>query len=78
MNLLFLCDSDNVPYNEITSFIALQKNNMKTPNDDLIYTQNTPFTEEDMQQIYKTYEEYKEINSLIEFDDFLNMANENF
>ena len=75
---LLLCDSDNVPYNEITSFIALQKNNMKTPNDDLIYTPDIPFKEEDMKQIYKTYEEYKEINSLIEFDDFLNMANKIF
>lgn len=43
---------------------------MKTPNDDLIYTPDISFKEEDMKQIYKTYEEYKEINSLIEFDDF--------
>lgn len=75
---LLLCLPDSVPYNEISSFIALQKTNMKKSEDNLIYNSETPFTEDIMQKIYELYEEYKRINSYIEFDDFLNMANEIF
>ena len=75
---LQLCSTDDVPHNEIFSFIALQKVNMKHPTDDLIYTSNMPFKKDDMKRIFKMYEEYKDRNSYIEFDDFLNMANEAF
>lgn len=75
---LQLCSTDDVPHNEIFSFIALQKVNMKYPNDDLIYTSDMPFKNDDMKRIFKMYEEYKDRNSYIEFDDFLNMANETF
>ena len=37
-----------------------------------------PFKNDDMKRIFKMYEEYKDRNSYIEFDDFLNMANEAF
>lgn len=75
---LLFCLPDSVPYNEISSFIALQKTNMRKPEDNLIYNSEIPFSEEIMQKIYELYEEYKRINSYIEFDDFLNMANEIF
>lgn len=75
---LQLCSIDDIPYNEIFSFIALQKVNMKYPIDDLVYTIDIPFQKDDMKRIYKMYEEYKDRNSYIEFDDFLNMANEVF
>lgn len=75
---LQLCGVDDVPHNEVFSFIALQKINMKHPTDDLIYISDMPFKNDDMKRIYKMYEEYKDKNSYIEFDDFLNMANEAF
>lgn len=75
---LRLCSADDVPYNEVFSFISLQKVNMKHPTDDLIYASNMPFKKDDIKRIYKMYEEYKNRNSYIEFDDFLNMANEIF
>lgn len=75
---LQLCSVDDVPYNEVFSFIALQKINMKDLTDDLIYMSDIPFSKDDMKKIYITYEEYKNKNSYIEFDDFLNMANEIF
>ncbi len=75
---LQLCSTDDVPHNEIFSFIALQKVNMKHTNDDLIYLSDMPFENDDMKRIFKMYEEYKNRNSYIEFDDFLNMANEAF
>lgn len=75
---LHLCSSDDVPYNSIFSFIALQKINMKRTSDDLIYISDMPFKNDDMKRIFKMYEEYKNKNSYIEFDDFLNMANEIF
>lgn len=75
---LSLCFPDAVPHNEIISFIALQKTNMKNPDDVLIYNKEIPFPELIMQQIYKLYENYKQVNYYIEFDDFMNMANEVF
>lgn len=75
---LQLCENDDVPYNEVFSFIALQKINMKYSIDDLIYKSDMPFKKDDMKRIYKMYEEYKDRNSYIEFDDFLNMANKVF
>lgn len=73
---LHLCLPDDVPYNEILTFIALQKTNMLKPKDSLIYPPNIPFQEKLMQRIYEHYEKFKEGKSYIEFDDFLNMANE--
>ena len=75
---LQLCATDDVPYNEIFSFIALQKTNMKHPTDELIYTSNMPFKKDAMKRIYVMYEQFKEKKTYIEFDDFLNMANEVF
>ena len=75
---LQLCATDDVPYNEIFSFIALQKTNMKHPTDELIYTSNMPFKKDAMKRIYIMYEQFKEKKTYIEFDDFLNMANEVF
>ena len=73
---LRLCSVDDVPYNEIVSFIVTQKNNMKSPTDKLIYTGKLPFKKKDMAKIYSAYEDFKTRNSYIEFDDFLNMAND--
>jgi len=75
---LHLCSSDNVPYNDVFSFIALQKINMKKPSEHLVYPDGLPFGKEDMQGIYVSYEKEKEKRAYIEFDDFLNMANEIF
>lgn len=73
---LQLCSADDVPYNEIASFISLQKVNMKHPHQNLLYPNDIPFAKTTMKKIYTMYEEYKERNKYIEFDDFLNMANE--
>lgn len=73
---LQLCSVNDVPYNEIFSFIALQKINIRYHDDKLIYPSGIPFKEDIMKQIYTMYEEFKNRNSYIEFDDFLNMAND--
>ncbi len=71
-----LCQQHDIPYNEVLSFIAKQKVNMLKPNDKLMYGEDIPFKKSDMQKIYAYYESKKERKSYIEFDDFLNMANE--
>ena len=76
--LLALCQPEDIPYNDIFSFIALQKTNMLNPNDKLIYKKGLPFSERNMQKIYLMYENEKQKNNYIEFDDFLNMANDIF
>lgn len=73
-----LCQPDDVPFNEIFSFISKQKINMLKPEDDLIYGGPLPFSRQAMQKIYSSYEIAKQNHSYIEFDDFLNMANEIF
>ena len=74
---LSLCSKNDVPYNDIVRFIAIQKYNNLYPNDELIYKKDLlPFTKEQMREIYEKYEEYKNQHSYIEFDDFLNMAND--
>ena len=70
------CDKDELPYNELMRFIAAQKNNMVKNLDDLIYIPDMPYKNEKMQRIYREYEKHKEDYRLIEFDDFLNMAND--
>lgn len=71
-------NKDDVPVNEILSFISLQKIHMLSPDDDLIFLSNLPYEEKSMKAVYKMYEEEKEKNSYIEFDDFLNLANKIF
>lgn len=73
---LQLCEIEDVPYNGIMTFIALQKVHMKKPTDSLIYPSEMPFQAQDMKCIYKRYEDFKDDKSYIEFDDFLNIANE--
>ena len=74
-----LCsDATDVPFNEIMTFIALQKTNMLKPTDELIYKDDIPFSKEDMKKIYVQYEDYKKKKSYIEFDDFLNIVNDIF
>lgn len=75
---LHLCSSDDVSYNDIFSFIALQKVNMRKPTEILVYPDELPFEQKDMQAVYVAYEKEKEQRGYIEFDDFLNMANEVF
>ena len=62
---LQLCATDDVPYNEIFSFIALQKTNMKHPTDELIYTSTMPFKKDAMKRIYIMYEQFKEKKTYI-------------
>ena len=74
---LSLCSKNDVPYNDIVRFIAIQKYNNLYPADELVYKKDAlPFTKEQMKEIYEKYEEYKNQHSYIEFDDFLNMAND--
>lgn len=74
---LSLCSKNDVPYNDIVRFIAIQKYNNLYPADELIYKKDVlPFVKEQMKEIYEKYEEYKNQHSYIEFDDFLNMAND--
>ena len=71
-----MCDKDNTPYNDIASFISQQKVFMVKSSDQLIYSNAMPFKDNIMKLIYEKYEGYKETHNLIEFDDFLNMAND--
>lgn len=70
---LGLCNKDDIPYNEICVFITRQKINMVTDN--FIYSDNDPFSSDEMRSIYLKYEEFKKYKNYIEFDDFLNIAN---
>lgn len=70
-----MCDKDELPYNDIMRFIGVQKNNMIKDIGHLIYISDMPYSNERMQQIYREYEQYKNENHLIDFDDFLNIAN---
>lgn len=70
---LKLCKKkEDMPLNELLSFIAKQKLNMATA-DDLIY-EDCCYSNDIMKQIYISYEEYKARHNLIEFDDFLNIV----
>lgn len=70
---LGLCNKDDIPYNEICVFITRQKINMVTDN--FIYSDDDPFSSDEMRSIYLKYEEFKKYKNYIEFDDFLNVAN---
>lgn len=70
---LGLCNKDDIPYNEICVFITRQKINMITDN--FIYSDDDPFSSDEMRSIYLKYEEFKKHKNYIEFDDFLNIAN---
>ena len=70
---LGLCNKDDIPYNEICVFITRQKINMVTDN--FIYSDDDPFSSDEMRSIYLKYEEFKKYKNYIEFDDFLNIAN---
>lgn len=72
---LGLCDKNEIPYNEICKFIAVQKVNM-IKNNKLVYCEEQPFPANDMFKIYTLYEDFKSKNRYIEFDDFLNIAND--
>lgn len=71
-----LCSKDDVPYNDILRFIGKQKNAMLSAMDELIYSDDDPFNKNNMKEIFVSYEKFKEENRYIEFDDFLNLANE--
>lgn len=71
-----MCDKDELPYNDIMRFIGVQKNNMIKNLNDLIYISDMPYKDEEMLRIYKEYEGYKNEHYLIDFDDFLNIAND--
>lgn len=71
-----LCSKDDVPYNDILRFIGKQKNAMLSTTDELIYSDDDPFSKKNMKEIFVSYEKFKEENRYIEFDDFLNLANE--
>lgn len=71
-----LCSKDDVPYNDILRFIGKQKNAMLSAMDELIYSDDDPFSKKNMKEIFVNYEKFKEENRYIEFDDFLNLANE--
>ena len=70
-----LCSKDDVPYNDILRFIGKQKNAMLSTMDELIYSDDDPFSKNNMKEIFVSYEKFKEENRYIEFDDFLNLAN---
>lgn len=71
-----LCSKDDVSYNDILRFIGKQKNAMLSTTDELIYSDDDPFSKNNMKEIFVSYEKFKEENRYIEFDDFLNLANE--
>lgn len=64
---------EDLPLNELLCFISMQKTNM-TNIDNLLYDDNVKhsYSKEELQLIYREYEEYKNKNKYIEFDDLLN------
>ena len=70
-----ICSKEDVPYNDILRFIGKQKNEMLNTMDELIYSDDDPFSKNNMKEIFISYEKFKEENRYIEFDDFLNLAN---
>ena len=64
-------------YNDIVRFIATQKHHMLSPTDEeLIFLSDMPYSKNAMREIYSRYEKFKESKGYIEFDDFLNLAND--
>ena len=66
-------NSNDLPYNDIMRFIALQKTEMRS-TDNLCFDIDMPFSDGNMKYIYTSYEKHKAQNDLIEFDDLLNMV----
>lgn len=56
------------------SFISFQKNNLISPNDNLIINSNLYFMENKLRKLYKLYEERKNFEKKIDFDDMLIMC----
>lgn len=77
-NELRVCKKEDLPFNEIMTFISKQKTNMLSATDSLIYEDDYTFTNDTMREIYFRYEKFKEENFYIDFDDFLILANEIF
>jgi DNA helicase-2/ATP-dependent DNA helicase PcrA len=75
MNLK-VCQKNKAAYNEVMQFISKQKSRMLTPANRLIYGEELPYEKTKMKCIYKEYESYKARRGYIEFDDFLNIAND--
>lgn len=73
-----LCSvQDDLEYNDIMKFIAMQKRNrLKSDCDleDIIHINNLPYSDKVMKNIWIDYEEYKQSYSYIEFDDFINIV----
>lgn len=61
-----LCSKDDVPYNDILRFIGKQKNAMLSTTDELIYSDDDPFSKNNMKEIFVSYEKFKEENRYIE------------
>ena len=57
-----LCSKDDVPYNDILRFIGKQKNAMLSTTDELIYSDDDPFSKNNMKEIFVSYEKFKEEN----------------
>lgn len=73
-----LCgEKEKCKYNDIARFIATQKHYMLSPTDEeLIFLSDMPYSKNAMREIYSRYEKFKESKGYIEFDDFLNLAND--
>ncbi len=73
-----LCgEKEKCRYNDIVRFIATQKHHMLSPTDEeLIFLSDMPYSKNTMREIYSRYEKFKESKGYIEFDDFLNLAND--
>ena len=61
----------NWDYKSFLNFISLQKNNMITPDDELLIPENIEFLRDDLETIYFEYEKLKDNEHLIDFDDML-------
>lgn len=65
---------DDIPLNDIFKMMSVAKNEMVEPTKEMYDNLDFSIQYGNFIVIYKEYEKHKEINSLIEFDDFLNMA----
>lgn len=73
-----LCSvQDDMKYGDIFTFIGIQKRNRLNSSVDVesvIHINNLFYKDEDLLNIWQEYEEFKDYNKFIEFDDFMNIV----
>lgn len=65
---------EDISFNDIFRMISIAKNEMSIPTAYMYEHRDFSISLDNIKIIYNEYEKYKKYNSLIDFDDFLNLA----